>query len=216
VADQTEAARPEKVSQQTGLISVEVGDRGLVFRTLAEIQAFATYLVRAGLAPKGLDKPEAVVIAICYGRELGLNALQSLQGVRVIHGRAAPFGDTLLGVCMARPDWLHGVFAEWTTGKPFTDEWTAHCRVGRAGRQQHVVATFSWADAKKADLISKPGPWQQWPARMLKLKARSLALRDTFPDVLCGLHAVSSEHLEGQRPASEQARGQDTPPDIPF
>jgi hypothetical protein len=50
-----------------------------------------------------------------------------------------------------------------------------------------VVRTFSEADAKKAGLWGKSGPWAQYPARMLQMRARGWALRDAFPDALKGL-----------------------------
>tara|TARA_R110002020_G_scaffold37892_1_gene114463 strand:- start:30 stop:494 length:465 start_codon:yes stop_codon:yes gene_type:complete len=42
--------------------------------------------------------------------------------------------------------------------------------------------------AKKAKLWGKPGPWTQYPARMLQVRARAMALRDQFADVLSGIH----------------------------
>ena len=48
-----------------------------------------------------------------------------------------------------------------------------------------------------------PGPWQQYPDRMLQARARSFALRDTFPDVLLGL-SMSAEEL-GDIPVEEPA-----------
>src|SRR5690606_6210149 len=50
-----------------------------------------------------------------------------------------------------------------------------------------IKATFSVADAKKAGLWGKQGPWQQYPKRMLSMRARAFALRDGFADVLRGL-----------------------------
>jgi hypothetical protein len=49
------------------------------------------------------------------------------------------------------------------------------------------VVKFSVADAKKASLWGKSGPWSQYPRRMLQMRARGFALRDAFPDVLKGL-----------------------------
>jgi hypothetical protein len=43
------------------------------------------------------------------------------------------------------------------------------------------------ADAKRAGVWGKAGPWTQYPKRMLGIRARSFALRDVFPDVLGGL-----------------------------
>lgn len=60
------------------------------------------------------------------------------------------------------------------------------CKVKRAGMKEMEVK-FSIEDAKKAGLLGKPGPWQQYTGRMLQLRARSWALRDCFPDVLKGI-----------------------------
>jgi hypothetical protein len=71
----------------------------------------------------------------------------------------------------------------------FTDSTTAVCRVQRSGYEPAETA-FSVADAKRANLWGKSGPWTQYPARMLKHRARSFALRDQFGDALRGLRTV--------------------------
>jgi hypothetical protein len=60
------------------------------------------------------------------------------------------------------------------------------CVVKRKGRGQHR-STFSMEDARRAGLLNKQGPWQQYTSRQLKLRARGFALRDVFADVLAGL-----------------------------
>jgi hypothetical protein len=47
--------------------------------------------------------------------------------------------------------------------------------------------TFSVADAKRAKLWFKAGPWTTYPDRMLQMRARGFAIRDTFPDALRGV-----------------------------
>ena len=71
---------------------------------------------------------------------------------------------------------------------------TAVCKTSRKGKDANVVARFSVADAKKAGLWGKAGPWSQYPKRMLQLRARGFALRDAFPDVLKGL--VTAEEAQ--------------------
>jgi hypothetical protein len=44
------------------------------------------------------------------------------------------------------------------------------------------------AMAEQARLTQKEGPWQSYPQRMLKMRARSWTIRDGFADVLRGLH----------------------------
>jgi hypothetical protein len=61
-------------------------------------------------------------------------------------------------------------------------------------------AALAVAEAKKAGLWGKGGPWTQYPRRMLQMRARGFALRDAFPDVLRGLvtaeEAADYTHVE--------------------
>jgi hypothetical protein len=66
------------------------------------------------------------------------------------------------------------------------DKLVATCTAIRVGAEP-VVRSFSVEDAKKAGLWGKAGPWQQYPKRMLQMRARGFAVRDAFPDVLRGL-----------------------------
>jgi len=74
------------------------------------------------------------------------------------------------------------------------EQMVATCTAKRRGYAKATVARFSVADAKKANLWGKTGPWTQYPKRMLQLRARGFALRDAFPDVLKGL--VTAEEAQ--------------------
>jgi len=189
-----ERALPVTANQPTST-GVAIGQRGLVLRHLADAWHFARCVAASGLAPRGLEKPEAILVAMQFGMELGLSPMQAIQSVAVINGRPCVYGDTMLALCMSHPDWLPNVFHEWFTGKPYDDDYTAHCRVGRRGRKDPVVRSFSIAQAKRARLLGKDSPWQTFPDRMLQMRARSFALRDTFPDVLRGV--LAAEELIG-------------------
>jgi hypothetical protein len=52
---------------------------------------------------------------------------------------------------------------------------------------EETEATFSVADAKRAKLWGKSGPWTQYPKRMLAMRARGFAIRDAFPDAMRGM-----------------------------
>jgi hypothetical protein len=81
---------------------------------------------------------------------------------------------------------------EYTEGEG--DNLTAVCEVQRRGYPQPTVAKFSVADAKKAGLWGKSGPWSQYSGRMLALRARGFALRNAFADALRGL--VTAEEAQ--------------------
>ena len=108
--------------------------------------------------------------------------MQSMQNIAVINGRPSVWGDALLGLVKASP--VCDDVVETLEGEG--DRMTAICVAKRKGKSP-VEARFSVQDAIGADLWSKPGPWKQYPKRMLQMRARGFALRDAFPDVLRGL-----------------------------
>lgn len=162
--------------------------RGLQLRTLADFQELAALVQKAGLLPNRMT-PEQAVIAMVYGHELGISALQALQGICVPNGRPAAYGDLFMALCQPVIEEL----SESLTGAPGTDAWTAVCRVKRRGQDWHE-AKFSVADAKRARLWGKQGPWTEYPGRMLQMRARGFALRDRCADMLKGL--ISREEAE--------------------
>lgn len=148
-----------------------------------QLMKFADIASRSGMVPAAYNgKPQAVLIAVQMGSELGLAPMQSLQNIAVINGRPSVWGDALLGLVKASVVCDDVVEAMEGEG----DALTAICVAKRKGKSP-VEARFSVEDAKNAGLWSKQGPWKQYPKRMLQMRARGFALRDAFPDVLRGL-----------------------------
>ena len=175
------------------------GGRGaaaaLVPRTLEEAGALAEVIAGSGLAPAGLDTPQACLIAILHGLELGLTPLAALQRLALIEGRPTLWGDGALalvrasGLCTAIRETLEG------SGP---GDWQAVCTLRRRGEGRVIERRFSAEDARRARLWGRPGPWSDYPQRMLQMRARAFALRDGFADVLGGLYL--REELEGSEP----------------
>jgi hypothetical protein len=174
--------------------------RGLALATFDDAFRFAAMVAKSDFAPKDFrGKPESCLLAIQHGSEIGLSPMQSLQNIACINGRPAIWGDAALALCLASPvcDGIH----ELIEGDG--DNMTAVCQTSRKGKDANVVGRFSVADAKRAGLWGKSGPWTQYPKRMLQLRARGFALRDAFPDVLKGL--VTAEEAQDY-PASDPAK----------
>jgi len=157
---------------------------GLALTTMSDAMAFAEMVSKTEFAPKDFKgKPEACLLAIQHGAEIGLSPMQSLQSIAVVNGRPTIYGDAALAVCLASPvcEWV----VESVDGDG--DKMTATCSAQRRGYPAPIVSTFSVADAKAAGLWAKGGPWSQYPKRMLAMRARGFALRNAFADVLRGL-----------------------------
>lgn len=150
---------------------------------------FAERMSHTALVPKSFHgKPDDIVAAVMFGADLGLAPLQSLQSVAVVNGRPTIWGDAALAVCQAHSAW------EWIreTHEGAGDTRTAVCEVKRRGMDAHAVR-FGAADAKRAGLWGKD-TYKAYPDRMLQMRARGFALRNTFADALKGL--ITREEAE--------------------
>lgn len=156
----------------------------IVPQTMDEAYRLAKAICMAQMAPKGLDTPEKAMVAIMHGLEVGLTPMAALQRIAVVNGRPTIWGDGAMG--LVRGSGLCEYVHEAVTG---TGEGRAAvCKAKRKGEVEPIVRSFSVADAKKAGLWGKSGPWTQYPDRMLAMRARAFALRDGFADVLGGLY----------------------------
>jgi hypothetical protein len=151
--------------------------------TLQEAMSFAKMLADSTLVPRDFQgKPANVLVALQWGREVGLGPLQALQNIAVINGRPSIWGDSAMALVRAHPDCAsiqEGVDGEGEARHGW-------CEVTRRGEQPQR-RTFAVSDAKRAGLWGKSGPWTQYPDRMLQMRARGFAIRDVFPDALRGL-----------------------------
>lgn len=174
------------------------GQHGIELRDLSSLWRFAQMVAASGLAPKGMEKPEAVAVAIQLGLELGLPPMAALQNIAVINGRPGVFGDAALAIVRASGQLED--FDEWyevggkraeslpAQGKA-TDDVRAGCMSQRVGSRPRIEY-FSVADARAAGLWGKAGPWTQYYPRMLRFRARGFNLRDNFGDFLKGFRTV--------------------------
>lgn len=196
----------------TGLTTTE--PRGLALQTMDDAMKFGRILANSQFAPKDFQgKPESCILAIQHGAEIGLGPMQSIQSVAVINGRPAIWGDAALALVMASP--VCEYVRERIDGEG--DQTVAICEAKRRGYPAATVTRFTVADAKKAGLWGKSGPWTQYPRRMLQLRARGFALRDAFPDVLKGLvTAEEAQDYAAAGPAADAvAEAVDSAPSVP-
>lgn len=126
-----------------------------------------------------------VLMGIIKGLEVGLAPTTALSSIAIVNGRPSLWGDGAMA--LVRRSGKVEYIKEWATGTPYQDDWTAHCEGMRKGESAPLSRSFSWAEAKRARLTGKPGPWQDYPARMLAARARAWVLRDLFADALSGL-----------------------------
>ena len=173
---------------------------GLALQTFDDAWRFWQMVAKTDFAPKDFkNKPESCMLAGQHGAELGLGPMQSLQCIAVINGRPTIWGDAALALVQSSA--VCEFISEAVEGDG--DQMVATCIAKRRGYPAPSAIKFSVADAKRAGLWGKSGPWTQYPKRMLQLRARGFALRDAFPDVLKGL--VTAEEVQDY-PQAEPVR----------
>jgi len=164
---------------------------GLSLQSFDDAFRFAKMVSSSDFAPKDFKgKPESCLLAIQHGSEVGLSPMQSLQSIAVINGRPTIWGDAALALVQSSP--VCEYVREYTEGDG--DNLSAVCECKRRGYPAPTISRFSMADAKRAGLAGKSGPWSQYPARMMALRARGFALRNAFADCLRGL--VTAEEAQ--------------------
>lgn len=153
------------------LINVEQPDSAIQF-----LEKFC----KTAFCPKQyIGKPEEAFIACAVGRTLGMSAFASLNSIAIINGKPVIWGDGLKGVVLKQCLIFKEDFDP--------DTFTATCTIKRKDRPEDtVIGTFSWQEAQQAQL-DKKAIWQQYPKRMLQMRARGFAIRDAFPDLLQGM-----------------------------
>jgi hypothetical protein len=168
---------------------IQLASNGMQVATVAQAYAFSELMDKAGWLPKGVAK-EGATIAIVAGRALGLDPFQSVQGIAPINGRPTLWGDSMVAVVKAS-GLVEDEQVEYVPDK-------RNCQgvrytIKRKGIATPYEGTFTKADAEKAGLWGKSGPWTQYPTRMLLNRARAFALRDGFADVLKGFKCAEEE-----------------------
>jgi hypothetical protein len=147
-------------------------------------------------------KTEEIFAALMLGSELGLNPMQSLRSIFVVNGRPSLYGDALLGVVMRTKEVES--FEERIT------ENGAICIIKRRGYAA-VERTYTLDDAKKNPNFQK-SVWKIHTKRMMQMRARAFALRDSFPDVLSGVYDTNEiDEIENPAPVNITPISKETP-----
>jgi hypothetical protein len=178
-----------------------VVSQGFAPATLDEAMKFSEMLARSSMVPRAYqNKAEDILVACQWGREIGLAPMQALQNIAVINGKPSVYGDAAMALVQASAV-CDGI--EESFENEDTMSMVAVCVAHRKNRKP-VVARFSIADAQRAGLWNKQGPWTAYPKRMLQMRARGFALRDAFPDVLKGLiTAEEAQDYPSDQPAKD-------------
>jgi hypothetical protein len=156
--------------------------------------SLAATLIKSGLLPASVKTPEAAVVIIMTGRELGLLPLQALRSISVVEGKPTLSADLLLALAYK---------SGHCTGYEILELTDEKCVV-QIARNGVVKPPYSYTieEARKAGLANRPN-WQRHTKAMLRARATAAACRAYFPDVVLGLY--TPDELDDLSPVPAEA-----------
>jgi hypothetical protein len=164
--------------------------------TLQEKLDMANIFVKSNLMPRGLDKPEKVVIALEMGHELGIPPLIAIMNIAVINNQPTLKADMMTALAL-RSGKIEDMKIEFFGNEHQNDD-NFGCKV--TIKRRNIATPFSVEftrrDAKVAGLFNKDN-WRKYERRMLKHRAVAYCVRDSLPEIFAGIYIP--EELENSQ-----------------
>lgn len=160
----------------------------------------ATQLARAAVASKlySVASPEAALMILLTGRDLGLTASQSFRAVYIVSGKPVVSSDAMVAAIRRS-----GLCDSWRVVESTAERCTIETT--RKGESEPERETFTQDDAARAGLNRKD-VWRQYPRDMLRHRAAAGLARRVYPDVILGCYAPGEIDEEPARAVVEQVR----------
>ena len=194
---------PQEQAQQTANALVKFNNGAVELANVNDALAYAGVLVKSNLCPS-FKTPEALVLAFQLARSMDVPLAAVNQYFYVVNGRAAIFGKMIPAIAMRTGELVD--YHEGFEGNG--DDRMAFCagkrKFAKTGNEISHRAQFSVADAKRAGLWGKAGPWALYPQDMIMHKARARFFGFLFADALCGLPV--KEDVQDIDPERENVR----------
>lgn len=164
-------------------------------QSMAAAKQLGDALADTDLVPKDYKgKPGNAAAAILYGAELGLNPIQSLQQIFVVHGSPAIYARTAVALLKR-----HGIVVQ--TVSSTNEAVTVRATDPRTGQVEE--STWDYARAQLAGYTSNK-KYDTDPQAMLYAKSAMEVCRKIAPDILLGI-PYSREELDLEAPPTKVA-----------
>lgn len=178
--------RPELAKRVPPDKDMAVCEGGIKIRTVDDLVYLSKIIAHSNLAPRGLDTPAKIMVAMTYGIELGFGPMQSLWSIYVVGGRPELYCDAAFSLVLSKGLLARAPEEEYILDKE-GNVVGAVCRLWRKGWDKPIESIFTIQMAKAANLIKAGSAWALYKERMLKMRARKYALKDGFADVFRGV-----------------------------
>lgn len=154
--------------------------------TFAEQMQYAKTVCQGSLVPRAYSgQPANVLIAMDFGRSMGLSPAESLYRITVINGKPTASAELIAANVRRAGHRLRIVKDEKAR--------TATCEIVRRDDPDFTfTATWDMAKAQQA-LLSGKENWKKYPMAMLAARAITECARDACPEALYGVVYTGEE-----------------------
>jgi len=156
---------------------------------------FCRTMLISGLCPQSYRTPEAILIAVLFGKELGFSPIRSLYMISVIQGTPTASAQAMKALATSKGAVIKTV--EWNLSRCIL--------IGKRGDWEEEFC-YSWEDAMTAGLTNKDN-WKKNPKAMLYARCVSILCRNMWADMLAGLY--STEEMNDEAPERQVVKGED-------
>jgi 5'-3' exonuclease len=185
-APATITPKPATVPPVTGTLTVIPNGHPVVdWKTQLEPTSMSEAIKLADLAFHSKQfgaygTPQAVLMSLLAGRELGLSAMASLRAINIISGKPTMAAD-LMRALVLKSGAVNYFRCVERTNESCTFE-------AQRGDDPPISLTVTIEDARLAGVIKPDSGWVKYPADMLSARASSKLARLIAPDVLHGIY----------------------------
>lgn len=180
---------------------LKVNDRGaLALASIEDQLLFAQRILSERLISDTFKTPQQVVIAFQYAKAMQINELLALKMMYVVNGRPCLYGEGPLSlvqrtglVTSLREFFLdeNGEEISVKNKNLKSPVFASVTQIRRRGDDEVQEDFFTLEDLAQAKLdIGKYGKkevWEKWQRIMMRYKARSMALKSKFADLIAGI-----------------------------
>lgn len=146
---------------------------------LAALREYGEIVFKSGMVPAYIKSPEATIVVMRYGHQLGIDEFTALQNMFVVGGKPSAFAS-LLHSLILRDHGGDAIQIIQSTPKK------AELSCKRRDSTNRTTISYTIEEAHQAGL--KDGNWSKYPADMLFARAISRAGRQLFRDSTMGLY----------------------------
>jgi hypothetical protein len=169
-------------TESTALARYEQPTRrvSLMPRDMDEAWLFCQRAVKSGMLPTTVRTPEAALMIVMKGEELGISPMQAFASINIINGTPRLSAELVCALVKRRTDVCK--YLRYVDG----DDTYATWETWRVGEPNPVPHTFTMAKAVALGLSTKDN-YKKQPATMLRWRAGMDLARLVYPELTLGL-----------------------------